>query len=372
MMDTQPPEAPTPGEQRPREYAWDTQDPDAWVAVRDKNTQTDTWIKRAVFDARIHQPIASDTPSLGPPPVGTIAHPVYKDPTKPGSPCSRPSRSRTSRCSRSRRDQTPSNQPAPQAAADSAASGAAAATAQSGGSTEQIADAAASAAVKALDQQTLGQQTPWTQQAFRSRYGASAESQWAQEHNAELERNQRLYGSREPAPGTPAVLGSGAPMAPDRTIGAVKPPAPDTMSRYGFNGPPIAPAPIVQKAAPAAPAGAPSSVLPGNLPRYPGLIPSEQNVGAGTGEPPARAALPPEPIPQNAGSRSRRASRPRYYSGCIRWHRSSASPPPDAQSLTPQIPRRVSAGDAARRAVPDPANTGADHSDPRACRTSSR
>jgi hypothetical protein len=265
------------------------------VAVRDKNTQTDTWIKRAVFDARIHQPIASDTPSLGPPPVGTIAHPVYKDPTKPVTPVFTPEPKPNQSLFTIPQGPTPSSQPAPQAAADSAASGAAAATAQSGGSTEQIADAAASAAVKALDQQTLGQQTPWTQQAFRSRYGASAESQWAQEHNAELERNQRLYGSREPAPGTPAILGSGAPMAPDRTIGAVKPPAPNTLSRYGFNGPPITPAPIVQKAAPAAPAGAPSSVLPGNLPRYPGLVPSEQNAGAGTGEPPARAALPPAP-----------------------------------------------------------------------------
>jgi hypothetical protein len=85
------------------------------------------------------------------------------------------------------------------------------------------------------DGQTLSQQTAWTQQAFRNQYGAQADTVWAAQHEAELERNKRLYGSREPAVGTPGLPGTNAPPAPDRRIGATPPPGPGQSAAHGIN-----------------------------------------------------------------------------------------------------------------------------------------
>jgi hypothetical protein len=170
--------------------------------------------------------------------------------------------------------------PAPSAAPE-AAGIAAHAAAEAGLPPAQVAAVAESAARLAADKQTLAQQTPWTRAAFKSVYGDNADAEWIRQHNAELERNQRLYGSREPRAGTPGLAGSGAPPAPNRTIGATPPPGPGQGARYGvnYNLKPTAPAATVSRA----PLGTSSPELSANV------------ANPQAGEPPARGALPTQP-----------------------------------------------------------------------------
>lgn len=275
-----PPEAevPTPGETR-ADIEWDTQDPAAWVAVRDLDSQTDRWIPVSEFDPTRQQTIDERAPTLGPAPAGSVAHlrrvgdreytPQANQPAAPqaaavSSPPVRDTwpieqhQQAATVSSPPVRDTWPIEQHQQQAAADAAAKAAADATAAAGAPTEQVAQAAANAAVGAiapapgrtLDGQTFQQQTAWTKMAFQARYGTDAANQWAREHNAELQRNQQVYGSREPRPGDPSRV-AGIGPAPDRRIGVTPPPGPGQQARFGVNSG-IASAPIPKPAGPAA------------------------------------------------------------------------------------------------------------------------
>jgi hypothetical protein len=119
----------------------------------------------------------------------------------------------------------------PAEAAHTAAAGAAAA----GLPAEQVAAVAETAARIASDRQTLSQQSAWTRAMFRGEYGDNAEAEWVRQHEAELGRNQTLYGSREPVAGTRALVTApaGTPDAPNRQIGFVPPPASGEEARFG-------------------------------------------------------------------------------------------------------------------------------------------
>lgn len=80
----------------------------------------------------------------------------------------------------------------------------------------------------AEDGQTLLLQTPWTQQAFRTNYGARAEIEWAKQHNEELKKNRATYGVSEPKPGQKVTTGT--VVAPDRKIGAQPAPIPGVVT----------------------------------------------------------------------------------------------------------------------------------------------
>src|SRR6186713_2048262 len=94
---------------------------------------------------------------------------------------------------------------------------------------------------EARDKQRLDQQTPETQAAFESKYGARAKEEWVREHEQELDRNLGTYGKEEPRAGDRPLPGIDAPNAPDRTIG-----------RYAYD--------------PNAPAGEARRVQPGQVP----------------------------------------------------------------------------------------------------------
>lgn len=116
----------------------------------------------------------------------------------------------------------PAPPPGQQAAADAAAR----ATMQAGGSPQQVADAAAAAAL-AYDRRNLSSESLDTQRQFGQAYGDQANERWVQQHNQELALNRALYGTAEPRAGSPQTgqipgLGDVGP-APDRTIGRAQP-----------------------------------------------------------------------------------------------------------------------------------------------------
>lgn len=134
-----------------------------------------------------------------------------------------------------------------------AAQNAAAATAATGAPAETVAATAELAARIASDQQTLDQQSGWTRAMFRGEYGDRADQEWVRQHEAELTRNMRLYGSREPSAGSVPLAGSpvGTLAAPNRQIGATPPPAYGETAQYGL--------PAQRAAAGVTPPGAPAA-----------------------------------------------------------------------------------------------------------------
>lgn len=117
----------------------------------------------------------------------------------------------------------------------------------------------------ARDGQTIYQQSYWTQTSFRHAYGERAEEEWVRQHEAELDKNQRLYGAQDPKAGATPVAGapSGTPTAPDRRIGAVPPPqAAATAGAQTVPGPTGAP-PSAAPTPPTQAPGQPSTALPG-------------------------------------------------------------------------------------------------------------
>jgi hypothetical protein len=120
---------------------------------------------------------------------------------------------------------------------EQAAQNAAAAVAATGAPPETVAATAELAARMATDRQTLADQSPWTRASFRSTYGDQAEQEWVRQHEAELGRNQRLYGSREPTAGSSPLYGApaGTPNAPDRRVGVVPAPSPGDQAQYGLS-----------------------------------------------------------------------------------------------------------------------------------------
>lgn len=117
---------------------------------------------------------------------------------------------------------------------------------------------------KARDGQTFQQQTAWTQQAFRSRYGEQAAQKWKEEHDAELARNVSTYGVAEPTAGQKSL--DGKTVSPDRTIGRVSAPSPTVQPNTSAT-PPIPTTRSGQSVAflpkPAAPYRPPTQTAPG-------------------------------------------------------------------------------------------------------------
>lgn len=206
----------------------------------------------------------------------------------------------------------PSTTDVPRVAAEAAAT----AAARAGGTPEQVARTAEAAARIASDRQTLAQQSPWTRAMFRGEYGANAEQEWVRQHEAELRRNQQLYGSREPRAGAAPVVGApaGTPVAPNRRIGATPAPRAGEDARYGINTPALPAAPAV--AARTAPPGSPTVQAAGTPPAAPpqtpvggGLSPADQaEMDQATARPVAAPTSlvprPPQPLPTNPGGLS--------------------------------------------------------------------
>jgi hypothetical protein len=109
---------------------------------------------------------------------------------------------------------------------------------------------------RARDGQTFDQQSSWTKSAFRHQHGPDAEEEWIRQHEADLDRNQRLYGSQEPVPGQKPVASApiGTKAASDRRIGAVSPPEPS-----------VSPEPTAPAASTAAPAASTAAPATGNV-----------------------------------------------------------------------------------------------------------
>lgn len=172
-----------------------------------------------------------------------------------------------------------------------AAQNAAAAAAATGADPQTIAATAELAARVASDRQSLGQQTGWTRAAFRSQYGDNADQEWVRQHEAELARNERLYGSREPGAGTAPLSSApaGTPAAPDRRIGVASPPSESGPGYPGVSAQPAAagPTPTARPAAAVVPANALGLGAVGATP-----APTTATVAPGTPAPTANPATP--------------------------------------------------------------------------------
>ncbi len=268
---------------QPGERLWVTNDGNVYRENSDGSTYVirsygsdEDETRRTLYNAANLPSAADRTPIKGPPTTGETPRPTViaapnegtrTEPTTPlvnGLPADAPV----------------TNPPATNAQNDAqvAANAAADTTAQAGGTPTQVAEAAATAAVMASDKQTLGGQSAWTQRMFREMYKDTADQEWVKQHEAELARNQRIYGSREPTPGARDIgVADGLP-APDRTIGRTPPPGPNQNARYGVNWDVEQPAaPATEKPAPPAPTvtatggtgvpiGAPASGLPSSGP----------------------------------------------------------------------------------------------------------
>ncbi len=82
--------------------------------------------------------------------------------------------------------------------------------------------------MQARDTQTFGQQSEWTQQAFKAQYGDQAENQWRAQHESERQQNKAVYGTYEPNAGQKSL--DGRTTASDRTIGRTAPPVSTAVS----------------------------------------------------------------------------------------------------------------------------------------------
>lgn len=136
--------------------------------------------------------------------------------------------------------------------------------AEAAGSAKPASSPKPSDVFKARDGQTFQQQTAWTQQAFRSRYGEQAAQKWKEEHDAELTRNVSIYGVAEPTAGQKSL--DGKTVSPDRTIGRVSAPSPTVQPNTSAT-PPVPTTRSGQSVAflpkPAAPYRPPTQMAPG-------------------------------------------------------------------------------------------------------------
>lgn len=145
----------------------------------------------------------------------------------------------------------------------------------------------------ARDGQSLSQQTPWTQQAFRSQYGMNSDTEWVRQHEAELDKNVQIYGSQDPKAGTKSATGH--TVAPDRTIGVVAPPVAPSTPNTG-SGAPITAAPVQgQGTPPSSPAPAPTTQ---NVQAAPSTLAAPSTVAATVPQPQTK---PAEPMPTAPG-----------------------------------------------------------------------
>ena len=249
----------------------------------------------------------------------------------------------------------PTPRPTDPAVPQVAATAAATAVTQSGGTPEQAGQAAEAAARTAYDKQTLAQQSSWTRAAFRSQYGANAEAEWQRQHQAELERNQRLYGASEPTAGTAPVAGApaGTAAAPNRRIGATPAPTPGLDARYGITS--------------AAPATVPAPTLSANPTTASTAAPVAQD-----GKQTATGILPGAPVAAPTTLSPTRTTPPPGTTAATLPPGTDASTPPrgGAPLLPPRLPvpapasnypeERVPPPAASRTTVPTPADLDAD------------